>query len=79
VLGEAGPSIRNVQKVLSSTGQALEGETERALTNVLSTAPGIGPITSLRRGIASAAHGENPLKGVDVIPSESDIINNLLS
>jgi len=77
MLGEAGPSARNIETVLTATGQALEGETERAVGNVGRVLPVIGPVTSLRRAGADLSHGKNPLKGVD-IPSKDDIVSALL-
>ena len=77
VLGEAGPSARNIETVLTSTGLALQGETERAASNILRVAPYVGPVTSARRSGADILHGENPLKGVE-LPDSTDIISALL-
>jgi len=77
ILGEAGPSARNIETVLTATGQALSGETERAVSNFGKILPGIGPVTSLRRSLSDVAHLENPLKGVE-LPDSDDIIRALL-
>ena len=77
VLGEAGPSARNIETVLTATGQALSGETERAVSNFGRVLPMIGPVTSLRRSLADVSHGENPLKGVE-LPDSDDVIRALL-
>ena len=77
LLGEAGPSARNIETLLTATGQALEGDTERAVSNVGKVLPGIGPITSLRRSLSDVVHLENPLKGVE-LPDSDDIVSALL-
>jgi len=77
LLGEAGPSARNIETLLTATGQALEGDTERAVSNVGKVLPGIGPVTSLRRSLSDVAHLENPLKGVE-LPDSDDIVSALL-
>jgi len=78
MLGEAGPSARNIETVLTATGQALTGETERAVSNIGRVLPVIGPVTSVRRAGTDIVHGENPLKGVE-LPSKDDIITSLLN
>jgi len=77
LLGEAGPSARNIETIFTATGQALSGETERAVANAGKVLPGIGPITSLRRSLADITHLENPLKGVE-LPDSDDVISVLL-
>jgi hypothetical protein len=78
VLGEAGPSARNIETLLTAAGQALSGETERAAANALKVAPYLGPITSARRAGSDIIHLENPLKGKE-LPKEEDIISFILS
>jgi len=77
VLGEAGPSARNIETVLTASGQALSGDTERAVANIGKVLPGIGPVTSARKSLADIAHLENPLKGVE-LPDSDDVISALL-
>ncbi len=78
MLGEAGPSARNIETVLTASGQALSGEGEKALNNLGRILPVVGPVTSVRRAGTDVAMGENPLKGVE-IPSKDDIITSLLN
>lgn len=76
LLGELGPSVRNVGKVVSAAGLALEGETERGLSKALGATPFIGPFTGTRNTAAGMAHGKMP----DVsIPSKNEILDALLS
>jgi hypothetical protein len=78
VLGEAGPSARNIQKVLSSTGLMLEGETERGVNKLLSATPFVGPFTGTRRAMTQGIHGNNPLPDIS-LPTKNDIIDSLLN
>ena len=66
ILGEAGPGIRNVQNVVSSTGQLLEGDVDRGLANLFRSAPIIAPSTQFRRGAADLVQGENPIEGTSI-------------
>ena len=78
MLGEAGPSARNIQKVLSSTGLMLEGETERGVNKLLSATPFVGPFTGTRRAMTQGIHGNNPLPDIS-LPTKNDIIDSLLN
>jgi len=72
IVGEAGPGARNIQNVLSGTGQLLEGETERAANTLFKTAPLIAPATGARRAGADILHGDNPLRNAE-LPTAKDV------
>ena len=78
VVGEAGPTVRNISRVADAIGDLTQGETERAVAKFAGVTPGVGPFTGARYGIADAFHGENPIPDVDV-PSQNEIRNYLLN
>ena len=57
---EAGPSVRNVQKIAKATGQMLGGDTEGSVKTALSTAPVTGSINRLRDAGVDITHLRNP-------------------
>ena len=78
ILGEAGPSARNIQKVAVGTGQILAGQSELGVNKLFSATPGIGPFTGGRRALTDALHGNNPLKQID-LPNKNEILDSLLN
>ena len=78
MIGESGPTVRNVSKVLEATGDLLQGETERAASKFIGVTPGVAPFTSVRYGGSELLHGKNPLPEAD-IPTANEIRDYLLS
>ena len=72
VLGESGPGIRNIQNLVTSTGQLLEGNTEQGVSNLARSLPVVAPMTSQRHNLSDALHGKNPY-------ADSEIYNKLFS
>jgi hypothetical protein len=66
ILGEAGPTVRNIQTLGSAIGLGMQGEGERAISKGLGTAPLIAPVTSVRKGIAQGLTGTNPFENTTV-------------
>ena len=66
MVGEAGPTIRNVQNIATGVGQLIGAEdqeaAQRGVGNILRASPVIAPFTGVRRSAAEALTGENPLK-----------------
>lgn len=77
MLGEAGPTARNIATVLDATSDLIQGEGRRALTKYGKATPGLGPFTGTRYAIADAATGENPLRDV-TLPDGNEIRDYLL-
>jgi len=71
-LGEAGPTIRNVQTLGGGVGDLLAGEGERGFRNIFKTAPYIGPATGLRGALAEGVTGTNPFKDSS-LPTGNDV------
>ena len=46
MIGESGPTVRNLTKVVDATNNLLQGETERAVSKFAGVTPGVGPFTS---------------------------------
>jgi len=76
ILGEAGPSARNIGKVYDATSLALQGEGNRAVKKALGVAPIIGPFTGTRNAAGDTLTGNPPNIN---IPESDDIIDFLLS
>jgi len=72
VLGESGPTVRNVQNVAGGVGDLLQGEGERGVRNILKATPLIGPFTGPRSHAAQALTGTNPYKGMSP-PTDNEI------
>jgi hypothetical protein len=66
ILGEAGPTVRNIQTLGSAIGLGMQGEGERAISKGLGAAPLIAPVTSVRKGIAQGLTGQNPFENTTV-------------
>ena len=67
-VGEAGPTVRNLQNLYGVGEAALSGEAERAADRFLKTAPGIAPFTGIRKNVAEAIAGNrslNPLRSTN--------------
>jgi len=64
-IGESGPASRNIQNVISGTGQLLEGKVERGVNTLAKTAPIVAPATGARRSLGELAVGKNPLKDIE--------------
>ena len=77
IVGEAGPTVRNIGKVMDATGNLIQGQTERAIPKYLGVTPGVGPFTGLRYGISDVFHGENPIPDVEM-PTENNIRDFIL-
>jgi len=78
ILGEAGPSARNIQKVAVGTGQILAGKSELGVNKLLGATPGIGPFTGGRRALTEGLHGNNPFNNLD-LPTKNEILDSLLN
>jgi hypothetical protein len=76
ILGEAGPSARNIGKAFDATSLALQGDGPRAVKKALGVAPIIGPFTGTRNAIGDTITGNPPNIN---IPESDDIIDFLLS
>ena len=76
ILGEAGPSARNIGKVYDATSLALQGDGTKAVKKALGIAPIIGPFTGTRNAIGDTITGNPPKIN---IPESDDIIDFLLS
>ena len=72
VMGESGPTVRNVQNVFGATGDLLQGEGEKGIRNLLRSAPIVAPFTGARRQIAEGVTGTNPFKNTE-LPTESEV------
>lgn len=77
VLGEAGPSLRNVSNVASGAGNLIAGNTEQGLGDIFRATPVIAPVTAFRKGAVDIAHLRNPIKDVS-LPDKRDIIDMIL-
>jgi len=77
ILGEAGPSLRNVGNIVSGAGNLISGETEKGLGDIFRATPILAPITSFRKGAVEAAHLRNPIRDVSM-PTKRDIIDMIL-
>ena len=78
MIGESGPTVRNLTKVVDATNNLLQGETERAVSKFAGVTPGVGPFTSVRYGISDIAHAKNPLPEGE-IPTANEIRDYLLN
>jgi len=82
VLGEAGPAVRNISNVVTSTQQMLTDDTvDRGLKNLFRSAPYIGPVSGARE-VAKEVSVAPFRGGIDInAPTPDltvqDIINNL--
>jgi hypothetical protein len=65
LVGEAGPTLRNLQNVGKGVGQLITAEGQEdaqvGLGNLFRSAPGIAPFTGGRKALAKGLTGENPL------------------
>jgi len=77
VLGEAGPSLRNISNIASGAGNLIAGDTERGLGDVFRATPVVAPITAFRKGAVDIAHLRNPVRDVS-LPNKRDIIDMIL-
>jgi len=76
ILGEAGPTVRNIQTIGSAIGLGMEGEGERAIAKGLGAAPLVAPVTSVRQGAAKFATGQNPFKNTTVGDIASEAVDS---
>jgi len=60
LLGESGPSARNIMNVLSGTKKVLEGKGESGANAFLKSVPVTSTINQLRRGAIDAGQGNKP-------------------
>jgi len=72
VMGESGPTIRNIQNLGGGIGDLLQGEGERGIRNILKTAPIIAPFTGARGQAAEALTGTNPYKDL-TLPTDNEV------
>ena len=78
MVGESGPTVRNVTRVADALSDLTQGETERAVSKIAGVTPGVGPFTGARYGIADVFHGKDPFPDVD-IPTGNEIRDYLLN
>jgi len=62
VVGEAGPSARNIANLVGAGGDFIQGKGERGLRNAFKSAPGIAPFTGIRSMAARGITGQSPIE-----------------
>jgi len=72
MLGESGPTIRNIQNLGGGIGDLLQGQGERGIRNTFKATPIIAPFTGARGQAAEALTGTNPYRDAS-LPTENEV------